>query len=304
MQHSLRNDQISSTARLVILGQVLLGQDPNWSHLVPDRTVTCGKHWIKQSGGVLPYLVPFTHQAWLQQFAHLLQNVTIPGLFAHQVLRKRYIDERVRFLIEDGVDQLVVVGGGFDTLALRTSNHHPEVRCFELDRAGTQRIKQSLPEHVHDQIELIPADLEETTLDQVLQTHETYEPGGRTVFVVEGVSMYLDERAVVSLLDSIVSLAGKAPHDLIVTFMDGRPGSCSFHNATVLADWWLKLNGEPFRWGCPREQIASFLSDSGLILQDLQDHETLRDRYLEPSSEDALARGELIAHASAVSTFS
>lgn len=304
MNNTLENDQISSTARLVILGQVLLGQDPNWSHLVPEQTVTCGRHWIRETGGLLSYLVSCTDHAWLQKLAHLLQDTTIPGLFLHQTLRKRFIEERVQSLLNDGAGQLVVVGGGFDTLALRTSSHRSEVRCFELDRADTQRIKRSLPAHVQHRTEFIPADLEETTLDQVLRSKETYDPAVRTIFVVEGVSMYLDERPVRSLLDAVVSLAGEARHELILTFMDGRPGSCSFHNATLLADWWLRMKGEPFRWGCPRDEIDSFLARSDLVLQELQDHETLRNRYLEPSSEAVLARGELITHARADNTFS
>lgn len=162
--------------------------------------------------------------------------------------------------------------------ALRISNQYSDVRCFELDRAGMQCIKQSLPDPIHHNTELVPADLEETSLDRELRDLATFDTGSRTVFVVEGVSMYLDERTVRSLLDSIASLAGPARQDLLLTFMDGRPGSCSFHNATALADWWLEMSGEPFRWGCPRGELASFLDKSGLVLRDLQDHETLRAR--------------------------
>ena len=70
------------------------------------------------------------------------ESLTHPGILAHYWHRKRWIESRCRVAIKEGVTHVVVIGAGFDTLALRLAGEFPDVRWIELDHPATQGAKQ------------------------------------------------------------------------------------------------------------------------------------------------------------------
>ena len=54
------------------------------------------------------------------------------------MLRKRLIEEVVRASLTEGVEQVVIIGAGFDTLALRLCAGFPRTNFIEIDHPATQ----------------------------------------------------------------------------------------------------------------------------------------------------------------------
>ncbi|TMH91952.1 MAG: class I SAM-dependent methyltransferase [Betaproteobacteria bacterium] len=224
----------------------------------------------------------------------LAERATIPGLMLHFMLRKRFIEDTVRASLAAGCEQVVVVGAGFDTLAARLAAEFPQTRFIEIDHPATQAAKR-LAIDERGNLDFIAANLAEERLRDALAGG--YRRDAPSVFVIEGLLMYLTDAQIDVLFTAIAELQS-APGTLVFTVMepasDGRP---RFHNATPLVTRLLSLWSEPFRSGMRREAAARLAEQfPGLRLRDLADSETLRARYLAPSGRQALplAEGELV----------
>lgn len=68
------------------------------------------------------------------------------GLHAHIVCRARYADDASTAAITDGIDQLVLLGAGFDTTSIRRSAD--PVTVFEVDAPATQNTKRPVAERL------------------------------------------------------------------------------------------------------------------------------------------------------------
>lgn len=129
------------------------------------------------------------------------------GLYAHFfgvgviefiLLRERFIDDVLGLRLREGLDQVVLLGAGFDTRALRIPGitatrvflvDHPDTQAFV--RARFERTLGPLPAHVV----FVSVDFESQELAVRLRD-AGYDERGRTMFVWQGVTMYLSRAAV------------------------------------------------------------------------------------------------------------
>ena len=65
----------------------------------------------------------------------------IPGAPGSLVIRARYIDDCLKECIDDGIEQLVILGAGYDSRAHRFDKLGENIRVFEVDHPDTQRVK-------------------------------------------------------------------------------------------------------------------------------------------------------------------
>ena len=223
------------------------------------------------------------------------EHAVLPGILLHYALRKRFIEESARAFLERGGAQLVVLGAGFDTLALRIAEERPLVTCIEVDHPGTQEAKRrALTARTSTGVNFVPADLARDRVGDALTTVRAFSPDRPTFFVLEGVSMYLDEASVTRILGDCSRLGGHGS-EVAWTFMTpDEHGRLAFRRSrTGLVDSWLQARGEPFTWGIRRERLDSFLSPLRLRILEVAGAATLRDRYLAPAGIQAvLAEGE------------
>jgi methyltransferase (TIGR00027 family) len=108
--------------------------------------------------------------------------------------RTRFFDEATIRALHEGIDQVVILGAGYDGRALRYRT--PQVQFFEVDHPATQADKRRRLREIHasvDDIVFIPADFTEPGLGErlALSGHDSERP---TLFVCEGVLRYLPER--------------------------------------------------------------------------------------------------------------
>src|SRR5271165_5883417 len=63
-----------------------------------------------------------------------------PGAIAFIVLRERHIDDFLKTSLKEGLEQVVILGAGYDTRAYRTPGIET-TRVFEVDQSATQNLK-------------------------------------------------------------------------------------------------------------------------------------------------------------------
>lgn len=294
----MREDSPSSTATLIAAATVFLARDRHVADMVPHGAAQwCTRCLEAVSPSALRKVSALSHPS-LRWAARLAERATVPGLLLYFMLRKRWIEHAVRASVAEGSEQVVIVGAGFDTMALRLCAEFPRVRFIEIDHPATQQCKRlaveppGLPGNLH----FIAADLARERLQDVLAGCKAFRPDARSTIVMEGLLTYLGDDDVARLFMALRELQ-RAPGRIVFTVMEPTPaGDPAFHNATLLVTWLLSHWREPFQSSLGRNDAARFLERFGYQLADLATDETLRSRYLAPLGRErmTLARGEMI----------
>lgn len=197
--------------------------------------------------------------------------------------RHRAIDDRLLAALASGVEQVVVLGAGYDTRAWRFADALAGRPFWEVDFPATARRKESLARRHRD--ELPPATLRRVEVDFERDSFarrleaEGFAAGERTFFIWEGVSMYLTRRAVKESLASMRALGG-AGSELAADFWylvdDADPASFLRRLSPNL----LALLGEPILFGIHPEDVGAFLGRQGITAREVLEASALEARYL------------------------
>jgi methyltransferase (TIGR00027 family) len=208
----------------------------------------------------------------------------LPGSYWFELARVKHMDGVLRKEVASGVQQLVILGAGFDSRAYRFAHRLARIPTFEVDHPVTASLKRervtrifgSLPAHVrYVEADLgIPGELEKQL------AAAGYAPARRTLVICSGVTPYIPERGVDAVLRW---LAGEsAPGSSIVfdyAYRDAVEGRGFFYGAPQLRRR-VAEGGEPLRFGIDRDRVAGFLADRGLELLSDLGPEQLERRYL------------------------
>jgi methyltransferase (TIGR00027 family) len=156
----------------------------------------------------------------------------IGGLRASLIARTRFFDERVLAALSAGVRQIVILGAGYDDRALRFRS--PAARFFELDHPATQADKARRLRAMKVGAggpTLAAADFR---LDDVAGVLEAggHDAGQPTLFICEGLLVYLDRPTCVRLLGALRARAA-AGSELAVSLATHREGLDSGRVAAV-----------------------------------------------------------------------
>ncbi len=193
-------------------------------------------------------------------------EIAFPGVCGSIIARTKFIDECLEKVIRDGLEQLVILGAGYDTRALRFDGLKKIVKVYEIDHPGTQEVKLKrlkkymmfLPEHVT----YIPIDFCKENIDKKLFSHG-YDKMLKTFFIWEGVTYYLSESAINETLSFIAS---NSPPGSGLVFDYFPPsvseGSCELKEAKNLREGLSRL-GEEIIFGIVPYEIESFMAERG-----------------------------------------
>ncbi|MCY3746284.1 MAG: class I SAM-dependent methyltransferase [Acidobacteria bacterium] len=184
----------------------LVTEDPFAIHLAGER-------WRRVIGS--------SWRHWL--VTRVLLRKVIPTT-TYVLIRARFTDDRVLAATERGVRQLVILGAGFDTFALR----YPDVgvQVFEVDLPASAALKRerlaaadiTVPEHLH----FVEVDFERDPLDERLLA-AGFDRHAPACFSWMGVTYYLAPEAVTGTLARVAELSAPGS-ELILDYMNVREG--------------------------------------------------------------------------------
>jgi methyltransferase (TIGR00027 family) len=195
--------------------------------------------------------------------------------FAFLAARTRFFDHAVTRALDQGVRQVVILGAGYDSRALRLAR--PAVQFFEVDHATTQADKQRrIPA---GGATLVLADLMVERLDDALPA-AGFTPDSAAVFIIEGLTMYLTEAANHTMFASLAGLAAPGSR-LAANFSEAGGGSIAPASRAVAMAVRLRwaLAGEPTRYWATTRKVPSMMRRTGWTLEEVITGPTLATRY-------------------------
>ena len=209
--------------------------------------------------------------------------------------RTRHFDARLAHAAAEGIDQVVILGAGFDSRAYRFAPRHPTLRFIEVDLPATQAAKRqavtrvlgSLPAYVR----YAPIDFDSESLDQVL-ANAGYDPKRRTLFILEGVTMYVGATGNDTTFAFIARHS--APGSRIVfdylwrRVVDGD--FAGLYGASSSARGVARV-GEPYVTGWSPQAVEAFVTGHGLRVLDHLGSADMTRRYL--TGSDGLPDGRI-----------
>ncbi len=283
-------DRPSSTSLLIARALLLADATPEWRPLLVGETAVLTRRLLNAAEPAAWFELALRHP-FLRRFPFAMESLLLPGILLHYLVRKRLLDALAHEALDAGCRQVVVLGAGLDTLAWRL----PAARvCFEMDHPATQAIKRRAggPGPV-----LIAADLLHASVAELLRAQAQFVPDQPTLYVAEGLLMYLPPARVAELFREIAALSVPGSR-FAFTFMEARPDRpIGFHNQRRIIDWWLRWRAEVFHWALARAEVETFAVQHGWKLASLSSPGELRSRFLFPAGLDSapLATGESVA---------
>lgn len=299
----------SNSARYVAAALAFVASDPRYESLVPRDAAEMSLACVKASPGPLRLAMWFWDKQWMRTKLRTAERKTLPGFGLHIAARKRAVEDHARKAIGEGFAQVVVVGAGYDTLAPRLYKAFPKVRFIELDRVPTQRVKmRAVLKSVLPAPNLATASLNlfKETLQDALARCPLYKSSADTLFICEGLVMYLPEDRVNELFAAIRGQGG-ARSRVIFTFLEPQAdsGEVDFIRTRAAGEGLKDLptkKGEPFVFGLARQDLDKFLASRGFAKKELLGSQAFRHHYLGGAVEEGepVAAGEFLCVADRV----
>jgi methyltransferase (TIGR00027 family) len=217
---------------------------------------------------------------WAPKLSRWVIERVMPGGFGYFNARTRYFDDVLLQAAERGLDQLVVLGAGFDSRSLRFARQLGSARVFEVDRPEVLEIRaerlralQPNPNAV-----AVPIDFERDDLAQLLTERGFVARGVRSLFFWEGVTYYLPDSAVDSVLACVASIC-EAPSGIVFDYVTRAfyQGDVRSYGAKQLAHGWRSM-GNANRSGVA--DVQALVQPHGFRLREELDPAALERRYL------------------------
>ena len=209
-----------------------------------------------------------------------------PGVRASAVGRTCWIDEYLRAALQSGINQVVILGAGYDCRAYRLPGIE-RTHIFELDQPSTLAEKKkcltfifgALPVHVT----FVEVDFNQQELSTVLKS-SGFDQSTPTFFLLEGVFHYLTAEAVDATLRSIASVVSPGSQLIFTYIHQGLlEGSVLFgdmgHVPTTLQE-----SDETWTFGFLPEKLFNYLSERGFFLVTDVGSTEYRAQYMGSSS--------------------
>jgi len=221
------------------------------------------------------------------------QVITPKGIYEYTIARTKYIDGVFKEILSERFDQILIFGAGFDTRALRFQTEAADTKIFELDVPITQRAKLaqyakrglSIPENVG----FISIDFDKESLSEKLE-EAGFSRGGRSLFVLEGVLMYLQPESVDKTFKVIEAFAGEGSvivFDYVRASVLRQSGS-HYGEREIMKS--VTKAGERWHFGIAAEELGLFLKNYDLKVSEHKDAQNLEQMYFTDATGKIVGR--------------
>ena len=181
--------------------------------------------------------------------------------------RERYIDDFLITCLKEGLDQVVILGAGFDTRPYRIAGIQ-KTRVFEIDHPATQaeklkrlqKVIDPLPAHVT----FLPVDFNTQTLDTCLLGNG-YDEHAKTLFIWQGVTYFLTREGVDSTLAFISAHSGPGS-TLVFDYFYNEVFNDKTNGYAKALRRAAQVSGEDYMFGIDRGQIEPFLTSAAFAM--------------------------------------
>ena len=217
-----------------------------------------------------------------------------PGALSSGIARTKYIDDLLQQTSDDGVKQVIILGAGFDTRALRLKFLR-NISVIEIDHPDTARFKIRKLKNIMDKsprnVKYYQLDFNKQSLNN-LASKNNLDFDIPTTFIWEGVTNYLTQEAIDKTFQFIQKFQNVY---VIFTYIDKivLDYPKSFHGTEKIFKN-LKENEENWTYGFKPIELPEYLKKFDLIVIEDLGAEEYRNKYI--SDKKNLLKGYEFYH--------
>lgn len=198
--------------------------------------------------------------------------------------RTHHIDRWVERAAAEAALQVVILGAGFDSRAYRFTGRYPKLRFFEVDLPAMVKAKQQVVENVLGSLPVathyVPIDFDTQSLAAALTT-AGYRASDKTLFILEGVTMYVNAAATDATLAFIAQHAASGSTVVFdYVYRQVIEGDTAALYAVGAEATGVASLGEPFVTGWSPAEAAALAQRHGLSVINNLGPSDLTQRYL------------------------
>jgi methyltransferase (TIGR00027 family) len=205
-----------------------------------------------------------------------------PGVNGFIVARDRYIDDILQEHLQAGLQQLVILGAGYDSRAYRFDELKDRVKVFEVDYPATQANKlvkvQAIFGMIPTHVTYVPVDFNTQTMEQRL-LESGYDSNLKTLFIWQGVTMYLTPKAVDDTLRFMVRHSSPGSAIIFDYIYRLVLEGVQKHGEVSNMRRYRFMTGKGLTFGIEEGKIESFLQERGFSQVRDMDANGLRQAY-------------------------
>ncbi|HEX8014576.1 MAG TPA: SAM-dependent methyltransferase [Flavobacterium sp.] len=205
----------------------------------------------------------------------------IPGALSSGIARTKYIDDLLKSTITNGVKQVIILGAGFDTRALRL-DFLESIPVIEIDHPNTSKFKIATYKNRIGQlpknIEFYQIDFNKQSLEELAEQHNFDFTKPATV-IWEGVTNYLTEDAIKNTFEFIKKFTTNSYVIFTYVHKDILENPGSFLGGEKLLTDLDKLE-EKWTFGFKPEELSDYLKSFDMMLIEDMSAIEYRSKYL------------------------
>ena len=215
------------------------------------------------------------------------------GIYEYVIARTKYIDGVFKQAVNEQFAQILIFGAGFDTRALRFDLDPQTIKVFELDVPVTQQAKlgqyQKRRIKIPPNVVFIPVDFDQESLPGKL-TEAGFQKGRRSLFILEGVLMYLQPVSVNETFRTIQDYAGEKSWVVFDYVQESVLRDENHHYGGRAIVKTVSQAGEQWQFGIQKDEIEDFLARYDLLLRDHKDAQALEAVFFKDEN------GRIVGH--------
>jgi len=221
------------------------------------------------------------------------KKISPKGIYEYTIARTKYFDSVFQRAIQNEFEQILIYGAGFDSRGIRFLSKNSVIKVFELDVPITQNAKiaqfKKRQIRIHPNITFIPIDFNKESLTDKL-TDYGFKKNKKTLFLLEGLLMYLSEQAVDSTFQMIDEYSVKKSEVVFDTiYLSVLRNENLFYGEQNIYDYVSKV-GEGWTFGIEKKQIDLFLNKYHFSALEIMDSDKLEKRYFKDDNNTLLAK--------------
>jgi O-methyltransferase involved in polyketide biosynthesis len=262
----MKPNQLSKTAAFIAIKFYGLTQKDHFRSLFDDSVITFYERIVQNLPSPLNYYHYWLKFNWVRKLYMGSEELLLPGDLLHIIARKYYIRHCIKKLTEDGYQQIIVLGAGFDDLAFTYTQKG--YSCLEIDVPHMAKHKQEfLNQHYVDSKhpQIMSSYLTNSQLD--FPSNINLDPNQKTIIIAEGFFDYLHTGLVDKILRKFKSHLNQNPTLITTHFaLDELP---FYHQWSFKTG--VKTVGEALKLHLSISEFQELLTENGFMINRLLD---------------------------------
>jgi methyltransferase (TIGR00027 family) len=220
--------------------------------------------------------------------AWVMKSKLAPGAYEFMIARTTFFDRIVEQALKGNIEQLVLLGAGYDSRPYRFKKLIQDTKIFELDAKPTQERKKEYLQRarisVSEQIGFVPINFETNNLKKTL-TDAGFSQEKKTLFIWEGVTYYLSSEAVDNMLAFVRS---NSPSGSSISFDYASLSDKALNEdgaKEIRKHMQSKYSSEPAKFGIQAGKIEAFLSERGFKVIEHLTAAEMNEKFLSIASD-------------------